>query len=243
MSARARFCEGCPRGCSVLFDGLAAADRRWVASWLGAIPSVSYEDGEKLIYEGMPAFGIFLVCAGRVKVIQDHAGRDQVVKLASAGELLGEAHWLGDRVYTVSAKALGRVEAKFVEEHQFDALLARCPALWACLLGKLARELKALQERLLEASFGTCREKVARLLLAWSGAFGRADGDERSITLSRADLAGFAGVSVETAIRTLSAFERAGWVRVEYHTVTLLDPGALAAVARPLSVRTVEHLF
>jgi CRP/FNR family transcriptional regulator len=50
--------------------------------------------------------------------------------------------------------------------------------------------------------------------------------------MTRADIADFLGLTLETVSRTLSAFRRRGWIREPTHgRVELLDPGTLSALA------------
>ncbi len=231
---------------SFLLKGLSAAERDRVCHTVKGLATIGFTAGEKLINEGMPALGFYWVQSGYVKVIQpgDKPNKKQVIKIVSPGELLGEDCVLSDGLFTYYAVALGPVQARFVPEAVLADLLDRCPQLLLNLTRKLALEVKAMEQRLLEASFYSCRERVARLLLAVTDAFGEADADGvRQVDWTREDMADMAGISVETAIRTLSAFEREGWLNVRYHTITLLNEGKLRALVHPFAVPALENVM
>jgi len=243
------FCNHCPK-CAALFDGLSEGKRAWVNDWLQQLPQVKYAAGEKIIREHLPAFGLYLVCKGRVKVVQhkdgpldvQHKDKEQIFKFVGPGEMLGEESLFGDGLYAYYAEAVEPVEARFIHQSQLDALLQHCPTLLRRLTQKLALEVKALQGRLMESSFYSCKEKIARILLSLTGAYGTQDAP-RQLDLTRADLAKMCGISVETAIRTLSDFESRGWIGVHYHTITLHRPEQLEKLANPLKVDVLEHVM
>jgi len=231
---------------SFLLEGLSAAERDRVCRTAKGLTTISFCAGEKLINEGMPALGFYWVQSGHVKVIQPggKANKKQVIKIVSPGELLGEDCVLSDGLFTYYAVALVPVQARFVPEAVLADLLDRCPQLLLNLTRKMALEVKAMEQRLLEASFYSCKERVARLLLAVADAFGEADPDGvRRVDWTREDLADMAGISIETAIRTLSAFEREGWLNVRYHTITLLNEGELRALVRPFELPALENVM
>ena len=62
---------------------------------------------------------------------------------------------------------------------------------------------------------------MAQALLALRKKFGD------SIPLTRQEIAELAGTTVETVIRTVSRFQREGWVRSGRGKLQLLDPDAL----------------
>lgn len=115
-------------------------------------------------------------------------------------------------------------------------MLTRYPNFREQFTHNLALEIKSLHSRLLEASFYSCKDKVARLLLTMAHAYGQNNNKgQLQLDLRRKDLAQMAGISVATAIRTLAHFEKRGWVHVRYHTITILDEVALRAYNSPLS--------
>ncbi|HEY5596514.1 MAG TPA: Crp/Fnr family transcriptional regulator [Candidatus Bipolaricaulota bacterium] len=245
MNTKPRFCQACSAGCTTLLSGLTKSQRQWVSHWLCGLPTIQYGANERIIHEGLPALGLYLVCNGRVKFIQRGSGqKKQIIKLVGPGEILGEEGLFGDGVYSFYAKAMEPVEVKFISKAQFDELVQHCPQFLRRLMQKIALELKALHKRILEQSFNSCKERVARLLLVLSQKYGRMD--ERGylqVDLLRADLAKMVGTSVETAIRELSYFESKGWIQVSYHTITMINPDGLLTIGKPLGVELMENVL
>jgi len=75
---------------------------------------------------------------------------------------------------------------------------------------------------------------LAALLLELSDRFGQETGAtvELRLPLKREEMAELLGVTVETAIRLLSAFRIEGLVRLNGRTITLLNQDRLAKIAR-----------
>jgi DeoR/GlpR family transcriptional regulator of sugar metabolism len=59
----------------------------------------------------------------------------------------------------------------------------------------------------------------------------------------RSELAELAGISTETAIRTLSAFKERGYVDLEGHKIYLRDRESLSKIAEPFEIRLKENLI
>jgi CRP-like cAMP-binding protein len=90
---------------------------------------------------------------------------------------------------------------------------AGCPA------AQLAQRLRAAHEQLRSFAHDPVPARLARALLAAAR-----EGEAR---VTRRALAEAAGTTVETAIRVLRRFERAGWIRGEVRLVHVVDEPAL----------------
>ncbi len=99
-------CHDCSK-CTVLFDGIPTEDRGTVAQWLDEIKTVCYERGDKIVHVGMPVFGVYLICEGIVKLVQQSdTHKEQIIKVVGTGEFLGEENLLSDQLSTYYAEAM-----------------------------------------------------------------------------------------------------------------------------------------
>lgn len=74
------FCELCEKGCPQLLRGLSSESLREWQKLVGALRHVRYDKGETIFHDGMPAVGVYVVCAGVVKVMKRHrSGKSQIV--------------------------------------------------------------------------------------------------------------------------------------------------------------------
>lgn len=197
-------CRKCRHGCSYIFDGLPPPGRKELE---GLMRPMEVEVGGMVFHEGMPAFGLYILCQGKIKVAKrTRFGHSQILKLLGPGEILGEKTLFDQETYTCYAKALEPSRLMFIPREDFLLFVRRYPEVGLRLIEKLSRELKVFGEKLVEITSRSAKERVARALLELARAFGQEtpDGWDIGLELPRAELAEMAGVSTETAIRVLS---------------------------------------
>jgi CRP-like cAMP-binding protein len=231
--------EGCA-GCSWIFTGL---DEKSQQELRNLMRSVEYGADEAIFHEGTPAFGFFIICSGKAKLIkQGPAGKRQILKIVGPGELLGEENLFDGGTHTASARTIEPTRARFIKREDFLDFLKRHPTVALQLAEKVARELQSFQAKLIETAYESCRARLARLLLALATQYGTAEGEIQA-HISRMDLAEMAGISTETAIRTLGELEERGLIALKRRKIVILDAAALEELAAPLPVETIENLL
>lgn len=230
---------GCS-GCSWIFNGLEEKSQQELRKLMR---SVEYGADEAIFHEGTPAFGFFIICSGKAKLIkQGPSGKRQILKIVGSGELLGEENLFDGGTHTASARTIEPTRARFIKREDFLDFLKRHPMVALRLAEKVARELQGFQAKLIETAYESCRARLARLLLALAEKYGAVDGEIRA-GISRMDLAEMAGISTETAIRTLGEFEEKGLISLKRRKIAIVDPKGLEELAAPLSVETIENLL
>jgi len=233
----------CRGECSWLFAELDphALDRLYQLS-----RTVQYGPSEMIFQEGEPAFGLYIICAGKVKLSKYAShGKKQILKLLGPGEILGEKTMFDRDVYTAHAKTLETTTLHFFERNEFLDFVKHFPQVGLRLLEKLSREIKGFQSKLVEIAYEGSTERLARLLLLIAKEYGFSveQGTDIGLELSRADLAELAGISTETAIRTLSKFKERGLIDMEGHRIVLLDKAKLLKISEPFVVALKENLL
>lgn len=230
---------GCP-GCSWIFSGL---DEKSHQELRRLMRSVEYGADEAIFHEGTPAFGFFIICSGKAKLIkQGPSGKRHILKIVGPGELLGEENLFDGGTHTASARTIEPTRARFIKREDFLDFLKRHPTVALQLAEKVARELQGFHAKLIETAYESCRARLARLLLALAEKYGTIDGEIQA-RISRMDLAEMAGISTETAIRTLGEFEENGLISLKRRKIAIIDPKGLEKLAAPFPVETIENLL
>jgi len=198
-----------------------------------------YEEGRLIFEEGEPAFGVYLIDSGKVKLAKrapDGRGRRQILKLVGPGEILGEEVLFHEPVYSAQARALERTVAGFVTLKDFRQFLERHPQVALKLLRALSHEIREFHDKLLEISYESSLERLARLLLALADRWGEHEdgGLYIGVKLSRLELAELAGVASETASRLLARLRERGILALDGPRIIILDRGRLAALTEPV---------
>lgn len=239
----------------VTYRDRCGKERSWLFSDLGeegqrelekVVKSIEYEKGEIIFQEGEPAFGLYIICEGRVKLAKRSSkGKRQILKLLGPGEILGEKTMFDQETYTAYAKTLERTRVKFIERETFLSFLNKHPSVALKLIEKLSRELKGFQNKLIEASYEGSTARLARLLLMVGQECGveEQEGLYIGVELSRAELAEMAGISTETAIRTLSRLKDRRLIALDGHKIYLLDMEGLEKLTEPFLSTLKENLL
>lgn len=229
----AEFCQQCKHACSSIFEGLPEPARQELISLMRPM---EIESGSTIFREGMPAFGLYILCRGKVKLAKrTRAGHSQILKLLGPGEILGEKTMFDQETYTCYAKALEPSLLRFIPREEFLHFLRRYPDVALRLIERLCREAKVFGDRLVEISSRSAKERVARALVELAQAFGEetADGWDIGFELPRGELAEMAGVSTETAIRVLSEFKERGSVALPGRRVVIVKRDEIRSLAHP----------
>lgn len=190
--------------------------------------NVHLDAGETLFHEDDPADEVFTVTQGMLKLsklLPD--GRRQITGFPVAGFYLGLA--FADK-YIYSATAVTPVRVCRFPRRAFLALLDRFPAVEKDLLGRAATELAAAQKQMLLLGRKTARERVASLLLQLARQQRARQGAMVELPMSRADIADYLGLTVETVSRSLSGLRKAGLIDLpDPHRFQLLQLRRLVA--------------
>ncbi len=234
---------GCRGECARIFEGLSP---QVVEKIRGMSRTLHYPKGEIIFQEGERAFGLYVVCEGKVKLAK-HAphGKTQILKLLGPGEILGEETMFDRDVYTAYARTLEDSTLHFLEREPLLDLLHRHPEVALRFIRKLAQEIKGFQDKLLETSYEGSLERLSRLLLLMAYKYGMETdrGLDVGVELTRQELAELAGVSTETAIRILSRLRDRGFIALEGHRIYILDPESLNELVEPFLVTLQENVL
>lgn len=181
--------------------------------WHGMLASKTYRKNDIVFWEDGEAEGLYLVCSGVVKLTKSCAGgQQQILRLLGSGSFLGLPPLISQRTHFLTAQAIDRTELNFIPRQGFLDFLERFPHFAFNMIDQLANQLRLARMRLRDFSCKTGRQRIADLLL-WLGrefGFRTARGIEIGVEISRADLAGMAGLTTETTIRLLSSLRQEG---------------------------------
>lgn len=198
---------------------------------------VYFAPAETLFHEGDPPMAAYIIETGQVKRVKhSDVGKDLILEVAGPGAFLGEVAALFNQPHDTSAQALDEVAAWRVGAPDFRRLVAEHPALAQAVLATLGRRLREAQGEILSLAVERVERRVARTLLKLAGTVGHREGRTfvLDLPLTRQDIAEMTGTTVETTIRIMSAWRRAGIVDTIDSQIVLLDPHRLIAICEEL---------
>lgn len=229
IAATGQVCDRCGSRIAGLCQPLDAAALDEIS---GEAQQVTLPAHTAIFREGDPAGKVFTLIEGFAKLtrlLPD--GKQQVVGFRFAGDVIGYttlAH------YPFDAELLTEARICKLERGQLDTLLRRYPKLERRMLDLCVQELTATQEQLVTVGRRSAEARVAAFLISLVEA-NRRRGQGRGVLdmpMTRADIADFLGLTLETVSRSLTAFRKRGWIREPvHHRVELVNQAALAALA------------
>lgn len=190
--------------------------------------------GEPLYHQGDRAGGWWIVRRGHVlEFMVDGAGREQILRLAPSGSVVGLCGLRPSLAHWASARA-GRqgAEVAYISREEGRRLMLENPDLGFALLSGMAEEVRFAYHKMHGLAVRPARASIANALLSATEC--SPDGCSR-VTLTRSEIASMVGVAVETAVRTLTEFRGQGLIRdAASRQIELLDPCGLHAIAEGL---------
>jgi CRP-like cAMP-binding protein len=178
------------------------------------------------------------VAQGRVKMIKHSgSGRETILATFGPGQIVGEVGVLVGEEYPATAQTLEPTVTLSLRRAEYAELVGSHPDLAWALIAELGRRLQHAHETIRSMAVEKVERRVARVLLRMASTSGeRLEGGAVRITLplSRQDIADMAGTVIETAIRTLSKFQKQGFIETREGRIILLQPHQLVALAEEL---------
>ena len=166
--------------------------------------------GQNIIIEGAPVHGLYFVYSGKVKVFNTGIyGREQILRFAKSGEMLGQRGFSTHQYYPIGALALEDTTLCYFTMDLMREMLQTEPKISYDFMVFYAEELNRSETKVRKFAHMTVREKVIDSLLYINRKFGQKN-EFLNIMLSRKDLADFAGTTEEQVIRTLSILKKEG---------------------------------
>jgi len=179
-----------------------------IAPYLSRKVSIPARKGQNIIIEGSPIHGLYFVYSGRVKVLTTGInGREQILRFAKEGEMLGQRGFSTHQYYPIGASALeDTIVCNFSMEVMKEMLL-NLPKLSYDFIAFYAEELHRSETKVRMFAHMTVREKVIDALLYITRKFGSKKKFIK-IAINRKEIADFAGTTEEQVIRVLSSLKK-----------------------------------
>jgi CRP/FNR family transcriptional regulator len=191
-----------------LFGGL---DARSFANVCLRASKLRAAKGQCLFHQGEPADAVYLVKAGKLKLVQATIdGRAVILDIVGPGEVLGETALFQAQTHAFSAIALEDVGLCAFSRQQFEAMVRQSPEVATRIIAYLARRLHDAVQQAGEASGVSVRERLLRLLLRLADRYGEKTPDATVIELQitqqeLADMVGASRVMVANVLGQLQA--------------------------------------
>ncbi|RMF55324.1 MAG: Crp/Fnr family transcriptional regulator, partial [Calditrichaeota bacterium] len=196
-------CEECSTRICSIFSELTPEELELISHNKGGN---LYKRGQHIFFAGTRPSGLYCINSGKVKVFKiDQSGKEQIVRLAKSGDILGYRTLISGDLYTSFAAPLEDSMICFIPKSVFLNLIQSNPMLSMKVMQLLAQDLRAAEERIANIAQKSVRERLAEALLILREFYGMEEDNETlGVAITREDLANIVGTATETVIRFLS---------------------------------------
>lgn len=195
------------------FNSLRAMSKEELKTVSDTKTSKTIKKGQPLFEEGDKLNGVYCVRSGVSKLSKLSAnGKDQIVKLATKGEVLGQRSVIAEESTNLSAIAVSDMEVCFVPKESITHTLQRNPNFTLEVLRHMAHDLKEADDVIVNISQKTVKQRIAEAFLYLRNNFGEDKDGFLTLTLSREDISNVVGTATESAIRIISEFKKKGLI-------------------------------
>ena len=205
-----------------LFKGLDADE---MAKFAELLREKSYPKGSVILFEDDPGDALFIVRAGRVKVVLvAEDGREVVLGILGPAEHFGELSLIDDQPRPAHVVAMEESTLLVLRRDDFRRRVEQNPSVAWSLLAELSRRLRRADGKIGSLVLLDVPGRIARLLL---DAADEGGSDLIDKTLTRQTIAHLIGASRETVSRATREFQDSGWVTAEQRRIRIADRAAL----------------
>ena len=194
--------------------------------------SKTIKKGESIFEEGENVNGIFCVKDGICKLTKlSPNGKDQIVKLVSKGELLGQRSMISDEPANLSAVALEDMQVCFIPKNEILGFFDKNNQFSMSVMKTICGDLKLADDHMVNMAQKSVKERLAETLIYLHDTFGTNNDKTLKVQLSRDELASMIGTATESCIRLLSDFNKLGLIELVGKKIVLKDIQKLKKLA------------
>jgi CRP/FNR family transcriptional regulator len=194
-----------------------------------------YPKGAMLFIEGQQPRGVFVLCAGKVKLsTTSRDGKTIITKISDSGDVLGLNAVVSGRPYEVTAEMMEPGQANFVPRDSLMQMLKDHPEVAMRVAQQLSRNYYTAYEEIRTLGLAASpSEKFAKLLLAWSSKSASDDGSAQvKLTLTHEEVAEMIGTTRETVSRLFSEFKKKQLMQLKGATLVIRSRMALEKIVQ-----------
>jgi CRP-like cAMP-binding protein len=197
----------------------------------------SYRKGQSVFTEGSQPFGLFCIYSGKVKVHKlGDDGKEQIVRFAKPGNVLGYRALMSGDNYNATATALEETYVCCFPKSVYFEVLKSNASLSFLIIKQLAEDLRGAEKMIISMAQKHVRERIADALLMLSNCYGLSVTDSTiNAILTREEISDIAGTSTETTIRVLSDLKKEKIINFVGKKIRVLNQQALQQSANPLT--------
>jgi CRP/FNR family transcriptional regulator len=206
--------------------------RHCIPEWKEAIErrrqTFLFRKGKRLFSEGDKVEGIFFLYSGYVKIHTRWTDEKEIIlRIARPGDVVGHRGLGAGDLYPISATALEDSKACFIGTDFLEATLKTNPSVTYKLMQFYATELQHAEKRMRELTHMEVKGRIAGALQEMSTLFGLDQDRFIAVTLTRQDIASYAGTTYETVFKFFNELIQGQVISTSGKSIRIENPETL----------------
>jgi CRP-like cAMP-binding protein len=192
---------------------------------------VVFRRGENIAKQGaFASYVIFIVSGFSRQYIECSNGRDFNLRVIKPGEMVGLSAVFGQNTFSYSVVAITETKGFLIERDAIAGLVKKNGSFAFSIIRRYCEHNSMLYSMLDKVLHQQTNGRMASVLLNLEPQ--NFDGEDLIRQMSRRELADFAGISTEGAVKVLKSFEKDGLVKLSEKSIILLDKKRLEEISR-----------
>lgn len=192
---------------------------------------VQFRKGDNITKQGtFASYILFIINGLAVQYIEDEGSKSFNTRIVKPGEFVGLSSIFSNNTYDYSSKAISDCQAILVDKNALLQIITNNGAFGLGLFQRYTQKNANLYETLQGVLYKQMNGRMAKALL-YINSF-KADFPDVFQLLPRKDIADFAGISTESAVKLLKAFEKDGYLKLEGKDIELMGLEKLAEISK-----------
>ena len=214
------------------FSSLKALNKNELVQMANCKTSKIIKKGEAIFQEGETINGVFCVKDGVCKMTKlSTNGKDQIVKLAKKGDLLGQRSLISEEPANLSAIALEDMEVCFIPKNEIIGFFNENNKFSMNVMKTICDDLKDADDLMVNMAQKTVKERLAFTLLYLENTYGVNEDQTLKLQLTREEISSIIGTATESCIRLLSEFNKLGLIEIKGKKISIKDKNKLKKLA------------
>ena len=221
-------CDNCIRNHSGLFSHLQPEEQKQLdlEKKVQKLPK-----GTLLYNECSRLTGFFCIQSGILKIYKTGSeGKEQIIRFARKGEIIGYRSILSGEPACTSAKVLDDAIVCFIPKNTLFDLIKANSSFSLALIQLICAELGEANSFITDIAQKTVKERLAEVLIILKKNFGVNKDDILNISLTREEFANIIGTATESVIRLLSDFKNEDYIQLTGRKIKIKNEAALKKI-------------
>jgi len=190
-----------------------------------------FKKGEAILKQGASASHLVFLQKGIVKFsLEDELGKNLILTITASPSLLGGANIFNEGMNIFSVYAVEDCEGCLIDVNMLKQIALSNTQFLMKLLELVTGMFKTSIFNFISLAHKQVNGRIADIIIYLSASVYRSN--TFTLTLSRKELAEFAGCSTENVIHTLSKFNREGILTVDGKKIVIHDPERLKKISK-----------